>query len=120
MSPPHPPTNCYHAPAGEEVKLPKLEVKKDPKGFVTVQGATSIEALSAAQLTAVIEKGVGERTVSATRMNHESSRSHLVISIVVEATNLQTQAREGVVAWQGTWHSGVQQRGWRVVTQGCD
>lgn len=77
--------------AGEEAKVPKLEIKKDHKGFVTVQGAVMSEVATAEQLMDIIEKGVAMRAVSSTRMNRHSSRSHLIISVVIEATNLQTQ-----------------------------
>jgi hypothetical protein len=32
------------------------------------------------------------RHVASTQMNRESSRSHLIISIIIESTNLQTQS----------------------------
>lgn len=37
-------------------QAPKLEIKKDPKGLVTVIGATSVPATSAEQTLAVIEQ----------------------------------------------------------------
>lgn len=46
---------------------------------------------SARELLAVIDAGQQRRHVSSTQMNRESSRSHLVISVIIEATNLQTQ-----------------------------
>ncbi|KFM24391.1 Xaa-Pro dipeptidase [Auxenochlorella protothecoides] len=75
-----------------EFKQPKLDIKKDPKGVVTVPGATIVEATSARGLLATIEAGLARRHVSSTAMNRESSRSHLIITIGVEATNLQTQS----------------------------
>ena len=75
-----------------KMKQPKLDIKKDPKGVVTVPGATVIEVTSAGQLMAAIEEGQKRRHVSSTQMNRESSRSHLVITICIETTNLQTQA----------------------------
>eukprot|EP00798_Chlamydomonas_sp_ICE-L_P023238 gene23238-30462_t len=69
----------------------RLEIKKDPKGMVVVNGATVVEVTSAKQLTAAIEAGQQRRHVASTQMNRESSRSHLVISIIIETTNLQTQ-----------------------------
>lgn len=79
--------------AGEKrFKQPKLDIKKDPKGVVTVPGATIVEATSARGLLATIEAGLARRHVSSTAMNRESSRSHLIITIGVEATNLQTQS----------------------------
>ncbi|KAK9917170.1 hypothetical protein WJX75_001536 [Coccomyxa subellipsoidea] len=73
------------------VRAPKLEIKKDAKGMVSVPGATMIEVTSAKELLATIEKGQQRRHVSSTQMNRESSRSHLVMSVIIEATNLQTQ-----------------------------
>eukprot|EP00873_Tetraselmis_striata_P004861 jgi/Tetstr1/425125/TSEL_015587.t1 len=71
---------------------PKLDIKKDAKGLVTVQGATTIEVTSAKELRDAIEFGQQRRHVAGTAMNRESSRSHLVMSFVIEGTNLQTQA----------------------------
>ena len=50
-----------------------------------------IEVTSARELMATIEKGQLRRHTSSTQMNRESSRSHLIMSIIIEATNLQTQ-----------------------------
>ena len=76
---------------GEAKTKVKLEIKKDPKGVVTVPGATIIPVNSARQLMEVIEAGQKRRHVSSTQMNRESSRSHLIITVHVETTNLQTQ-----------------------------
>ena len=78
--------------SGPSSRQPKLDIKKDPKGAVTVPGATIIEVSSARDLLHTIESGLARRRVSSTAMNRESSRSHLIISISVEATNLQTQS----------------------------
>ncbi|CAI5934130.1 unnamed protein product, partial [Closterium sp. NIES-64] len=69
----------------------KLEVKKDAKGMVVVENATLIEVEYLSQLEAVVEGGMERRAVAGTQMNAESSRSHLVLSIVIETTDLQTQ-----------------------------
>ena len=60
--------------------------------MVHVPGATVIEVTSARELISTIEKGQLRRHVGSTQMNRESSRSHLIMSIVIEATNSQTQA----------------------------
>ena len=39
-----------------------------------------------------IEAGQQRRHTASTQMNRESSRSHLIMSIIVESTNLQTQS----------------------------
>lgn len=59
--------------------------------MVTVPGATVLEVTSAKELLEIIDRGQQRRHVSSTQMNRESSRSHLIMSVVVEATNLQTQ-----------------------------
>lgn len=76
---------------GEDKKKTKLEIKKDPKGVVTVPGATVVDVNSAHQLMSTIEAGQKRRHVSSTQMNRESSRSHLIITVLIETTNLQTQ-----------------------------
>ncbi len=38
-----------------------------------------------------VEGGLLRRHTASTQMNRESSRSHLIMSILVETTNLQTQ-----------------------------
>lgn len=76
----------------KNMKVPKLEIKKDPKGVVTVPGATIVEVFSARELMSTIEEGQKRRHVSSTQMNRESSRSHLIITICIETTNLQTQS----------------------------
>ena len=54
------------------------------------QGAV-LQVTSARELLAAIDAGQQRRHVSSTQMNRESSRSHLVMSVIIEATNLQTQ-----------------------------
>ncbi len=46
----------------------------------------------ARELMSAIEAGQQRRHVASTQMNRESSRSHLIISIIIESTNLQTQS----------------------------
>lgn len=60
--------------------------------MVTIAGSTVVDVTSAKQLMTAIENGLARRRTSSTLMNVESSRSHLVIGICLEATNLQTQA----------------------------
>lgn len=78
--------------AGKAAEVPRLEIKKDTKGMVTVMGATVVEVTSSKALMKVIKDGLDKRHVSSSLMNRESSRSHLIISVVIETTNLQTQA----------------------------
>lgn len=75
-----------------QTKPQKLEIKRDSKGMVIVPGATVIPVLSARELLSTIEKGQLRRHTGETQMNRESSRSHLIMSIIIESTNLQTQS----------------------------
>ena len=52
-----------------------------------------MQVTSARELLATIEKGQQRRHVSSTQMNRESSRSHLIMSVIIEATNLQDPER---------------------------
>ncbi|XP_058073306.1 kinesin-like protein KIN-14I [Magnolia sinica] len=70
----------------------KLEIKKDQKGMVTVENATVVPISSYEDLRLIILRGSERRHTSGTQMNEESSRSHLILSIVIESTNLQTQS----------------------------
>ena len=65
-------------------KEPKLSIKKDAKGMVFVKGIEIAEANSAEELMELFNTGNGARHVGATKMNAESSRSHLVFSIIIE------------------------------------
>lgn len=51
-----------------------------------------LQVTSGKELMQTIEAGQQRRHVASTQMNRESSRSHLIISIIIESTNLQTQS----------------------------
>ena len=70
---------------------PKLDIKKDAKGWVTIQNATVVPVGSKEDIMHVVESGLKVRRTASTKMNVESSRSHLVFSLVIETTDLQTQ-----------------------------
>nr|AEV40997.1 putative kinesin motor domain-containing protein [Oryza minuta] len=70
----------------------KLEIKKDSKGVVTVENVTAVNISSFEELRAIILRGSERRHTAGTNMNDESSRSHLILSIIIESTNLQTQS----------------------------
>lgn len=54
---------------------------------VTVASISTFE-----ELWSIIQGGSKQRHTSRTQMNEESSRSHLILSIFIESTNLQTQS----------------------------
>ena len=57
-----------------------------------IQNAVIKDVKSVAELQEVFDLGSKNRHVASTKMNAESSRSHLVIGIVIETTNLTTGA----------------------------
>ncbi|XP_077227875.1 uncharacterized protein LOC143860906 isoform X2 [Tasmannia lanceolata] len=70
----------------------KLEIKKDSKGMVSVENVTVVPISSHEHLASTILRGSEQRHTSGTWMNEKSSGSHLILSIVIETTNLQTQS----------------------------
>ena len=56
-----------------------------------VENATLIPVVTREELESVVAKGLEKRHTSGTQMNAESSRSHLILSIIIESTNLQSQ-----------------------------
>ena len=60
--------------------------------MVMVENATVLEISNLQHLQTVVQKGMEKRVVAGTNMNAQSSRSHLIMSIIIECTDLQTQA----------------------------
>ncbi|KAC9897492.1 hypothetical protein E3N88_45115 [Mikania micrantha] len=76
----------------KQAKRSKLEIKKDSKGMVTVENATILPISTYDDLRNIIQRGTDQRHTTETLMNESSSRSHLILSVIVESTNLQTQS----------------------------
>ncbi|XP_027359895.1 kinesin-like protein KIN-14I [Abrus precatorius] len=76
----------------KNAKRLKLDIKKDSKGMVAVENVTIMSISTVEELNSIIQRGSERRHTSGTQMNEESSRSHLILSIVVESTNLQSQS----------------------------
>ncbi|KAJ7555007.1 hypothetical protein O6H91_05G018800 [Diphasiastrum complanatum] len=72
-------------------KKKKLEIRKDNKGMVVVENATLLTISTKRDLEEIFTKGLDKRHTHGTVINAESSRSHLILSIVIESTNLQTK-----------------------------
>nr|XP_046242842.1 kinesin-like protein KIN-14E [Scatophagus argus] len=87
--------DLFVSPAGETHAQPqshgqarRVEIKRNRKGVVFAQGAETKEASSAQELYALFQQACANRHISATKMNVESSRSHLIVGITVESRNL--------------------------------
>ena len=70
---------------------PKLEIKKDDKGVITIKGVSLRECASPAAVLEAFDKGNAARHISATNMNATSSRSHLIFAMLVETQNRLTK-----------------------------
>jgi hypothetical protein len=71
--------------------VPKLAVRQDRAGSVQVERLAEIFVKDAAELKALLSRGLAQRTVAANVMNIESSRSHLVFTIRVTSVNRATR-----------------------------
>lgn len=60
--------------------------------MVLVENVTVVPISTFEEIKSIIQRGSDQRHTSGTQMNEESSRSHLILSIVIESTNLQTQS----------------------------
>ena len=71
---------------------PKLrcELKEDKDKGVYIKGLNNVEVKDEAELEAVMTKGNSNRTVGATLMNADSSRSHSIFCITVECSEPDT------------------------------
>lgn len=58
---------------------------------MVVENATLLPISSHDELHAIVHKGLERRHTSGTQMNAESSRSHLILSVIIESTNRQSQ-----------------------------
>jgi len=77
---------------GQENRKP-LEIKEDSKGMIYIQNVTIKQAPTKEDLSKIIKQGMMNRTTSGTAMNDFSSRSHLIVNIVIEIHNLHTDQR---------------------------
>merc|ERR1712038_754616 len=62
--------------------------------MVVVEHLTEQECHSAEELSDLLERGSKQRTVAATAMNSESSRSHLVFLIKIVSVNKETKEQQ--------------------------
>lgn len=60
--------------------------------MVSIENVTSVQISSYEELQTIIMRGSEQRHIAGTQMNDESSRSHLIFSIIIESTNLRTQS----------------------------
>jgi hypothetical protein len=69
---------------------PRLDIKKDSKGMVFIKGIVTKEISSVEDAMDVFSHGNKARHIGSTKMNSESSRSHLIFAILIENKDLTT------------------------------
>eukprot|EP01064_Diplonema_japonicum_P006922 TRINITY_DN1472_c1_g1_i1.p1 TRINITY_DN1472_c1_g1~~TRINITY_DN1472_c1_g1_i1.p1 ORF type:complete len:1188 (+),score=400.85 TRINITY_DN1472_c1_g1_i1:87-3650(+) len=69
----------------------RLDIKKDARGTVTINGVVSQGVENLSELERYYHSGQLNRHTRATKMNDLSSRSHLIFSIIIETTNKETK-----------------------------
>eukprot|EP01060_Flectonema_neradi_P020739 TRINITY_DN2823_c0_g6_i1.p1 TRINITY_DN2823_c0_g6~~TRINITY_DN2823_c0_g6_i1.p1 ORF type:complete len:1297 (+),score=395.20 TRINITY_DN2823_c0_g6_i1:128-4018(+) len=84
--------NLYDLLLDKKLKknAPSLDIKKDPKGMIMINGATICPAAKREDLALLYMEGCKSRHVRATGMNATSSRSHLVFGILIETQHKGT------------------------------
>lgn len=83
--------DLFHVMDGGSAHDVKLEIKKNDKGMVVVQNAIMKPCTSPDQTLRFFEAANKKRQVGATKMNAESSRSHLIFSLLIESFNKTTK-----------------------------
>ena len=61
--------------------------------MILIENATKYQLNSLREATDIFEKGIKSRKVFGTSMNQESSRSHLIFTIIVTTLNTETRQR---------------------------
>lgn len=79
---------------GEEKVLPKLQIKlaeHSKSGLVEVEGAVSVVVKNPFELITLLRIGTERRATGSTFFNVDSSRSHLITSILIKQLNRRTK-----------------------------
>eukprot|EP00039_Didymoeca_costata_P005568 m.82575 g.82575 ORF g.82575 m.82575 type:complete len:1374 (+) comp12876_c0_seq2:187-4308(+) len=75
-----------------------LDLREDPNKGVYVQGLSMHEVKSAKELIKVMAKGTQQRSVGATAMNADSSRSHSIFTVWVEMCETSDDSQDKIRA----------------------
>lgn len=71
----------------------RLDILATQASGCNVPGATQVEVCSAAEVAALMAAGARQRATSETKMNDRSSRSHQILTVIVDGVNEVTHAR---------------------------
>jgi len=71
---------------------PKCDIKEDPDKGIFVKGLSEVVVESEGDMDNLLDRGQQSRTVAATAMNAESSRSHSIFTVVIEASSTDPES----------------------------
>jgi len=77
--------------SAKENKNLHLEIKEDYKGMIYLQNVNSVSIQSKEDLEKLVKLGTNNRKIGKTDMNDESSRSHLILTVVIEICNKEKE-----------------------------
>ena len=73
--------------ASKENKNAHLDIKEDFKGMTYIQNVTLVNIQNREDFEKNVKIGIANRKTGKTDMNDESSRSHLILTVVIEITD---------------------------------
>lgn len=74
-------TNSVDKMTGQSTKT--LKIREEKNGTITVDGLKGELVTSKQECLALLNKGIGQRVTSATKMNEGSSRSHAIFTVTI-------------------------------------
>jgi hypothetical protein len=83
---------------GDQKNPPKCDLKEDPQKGIVVSNLTDYVVENESAMDTMLLRGLSNRTVGATLMNSESSRSHSIFTIIVEMNNRDANGKDHVRA----------------------
>eukprot|EP00775_Hariotina_reticulata_P005972 gene5972-6211_t len=78
---------------GRSAAASRLDILATQASGCNVPGATQVEVETAADVSRLMALGASQRATSETRMNDRSSRSHQILTVIVEGLHQVTKAR---------------------------
>eukprot|EP00604_Paraphysomonas_vestita_P002752 CAMPEP_0174820372 /NCGR_PEP_ID=MMETSP1107-20130205/4163_1 /TAXON_ID=36770 /ORGANISM="Paraphysomonas vestita, Strain GFlagA" /LENGTH=1055 /DNA_ID=CAMNT_0016035579 /DNA_START=57 /DNA_END=3224 /DNA_ORIENTATION=- len=83
---------------GDQKNPPKCDLKEDPQKGIIVANLTDYVVKNEQDMDSMLLRGLSNRTVGATLMNSESSRSHSIFTIIVEMNNRDANGKDHIRA----------------------
>lgn len=91
---------CCLSPPAKSTR-PSLQITHDDKGETSVTSLEYVDVSQPELVAGLLERAMRQRSVGATAMNEQSSRSHMVFMLHIDGTNKETgqRAKGGYRPW---------------------